>query len=133
VRVAELMHSDLRTVSEEDTLGDALEVLAAAHVSGIPVLDSDDRLVGVLSTTDLLDAVAEAGNAEERGRIFDETLVRDVMTARPQTIGPEDDVLDAARRMLYLEIRRLFVEMEGKLVGVISQTDIVGALGADKL
>jgi CBS domain-containing protein len=55
------------------------------------------------------------------------------MTARPQTIEPDADVLDAAKHMLYLEVRRLFVELDGKLIGVISQTDIVGAIAARRL
>jgi CBS domain-containing protein len=99
----------------------------------LPVVDSRGQLVGVLSTTDILARVAEAGNSEERSRLFDQTAVRDAMTPRPRTIDPDADVLEAARHMLYLEIRRLFVEFEGRLVGVISQTDIVGALAAGKL
>lgn len=133
MRVAEVMRADPITVTPETTLADALVTLADAHVSGLPVVDSQGQLVGVVSTTDVLTAIAEAAGTEERERIFRETSVRDVMTPRPQTIEPDDDVLDAARRMLYLEVRRLFVELDGKLVGVVSQTDIVGALAVGKL
>ncbi len=133
MRVAEVMRTDPITVTPETTLADALVTLADAHVSGLPVVDSQGQLVGVVSTTDVLTAIAEAAGTEERERIFRETSVRDVMTPRPQTIEPDDDVLDAARRMLYLEVRRLFVELDGKLVGVVSQTDIVGALAVGKL
>lgn len=133
MKIAEAMRTDLKTVSTEATLGDALVILADAHVSGLPVVDSRGQLVGVVSTTDVLTAIAEAGGAEGRERIFRQTAVRDVMTPRPQTIEPDADVLDAARNMLYLEVRRLFVEFDGKLVGVISQTDIVGALATGKV
>jgi CBS domain-containing protein len=44
------------------------------------------------------------------------------------TVGPEVDVASAARQMLYSEVHRLFVEDRGKLVGVISQTDLIRAL-----
>jgi predicted transcriptional regulator len=43
------------------------------------------------------------------------------------------DVAEAARHMLYAEVRRLFVENDGVLVGVISQTDIVHAVGSGKI
>jgi CBS domain-containing protein len=47
------------------------------------------------------------------------------MTPRPLTISPDTEVKEAAQQMLYLEIHRLFVEQQGRLVGVISQSDIV--------
>ena len=133
MRIADLMRKDVKTVTGDATLADAVMTLSEAHVSGLPVVDSVNHLVGVVSTTDVLNAIAEADNAEERERIFDETEVREVMTARPQTIAPDADVLEAARRMLYLEVRRLFVEAEGKLAGVVSQADIVGALATGKV
>jgi CBS domain-containing protein len=55
------------------------------------------------------------------------------MTPRPETVPPDADVAAAARSMLYLEIHRLFVEDAGELVGVISQSDIAGAVGTAKL
>jgi CBS domain-containing protein len=133
MKVGELMRSNLKTVAEDTALADALVTLADAHVSGLPVVGDRGELVGVVSTTDVLEAIAEATGAEERERIFRDTTVGDVMTSRPETIEPDADVLEAARRMLYLEIRRLFVELDGKLVGVISQTDIVGALAVGKV
>jgi CBS domain-containing protein len=87
----------------------------------------------VLSASDVLTAIAEAEDSEQRGKLFGETLVRDLMTARALTIDPVEDVTEAARQMLYLEVHRLFVADKGKLVGVISQTDIVGAVATAKL
>jgi predicted transcriptional regulator len=55
-------------------------------------------------------------------------LVRDLMTPKPLMIDSTADVQEAARHMLYAEVRRLFVEEGGVLVGVISQTDIVRAV-----
>jgi CBS domain-containing protein len=50
------------------------------------------------------------------------------MTAKPITVGPDEDIHEAARQMLYGEIHRLFVEFDGSLVGVLTQSDIVGAV-----
>src|SRR4026208_1479116 len=55
------------------------------------------------------------------------------MTPRPLMIESTAEVQEAARHMLYAEVRRLFVEEDGVLVRVISQTDMVRAVGAGKL
>lgn len=68
-----------------------------------------------------------------RERLFDETPVRDLMTPQSRVIRPDADMLEAAREMLDLDVHRLFVEDEGRLVGVISQTDIVAAVATAKI
>lgn len=55
------------------------------------------------------------------------------MTTKPLVIAPDADAREAAQHMLYTEVRRLFVEENGRLVGVISQTDIAHAVGTRRL
>jgi CBS domain-containing membrane protein len=131
--VAELMRTDVKTVDLDATVGDAITMLADVHVSALPVTDAHGRVVGVVSTTDILGALSEASEPVVRERLFDETPVRDIMTARSRVIVPDADVLEAAREMLYLDVHRLFVEDGGRLVGVISQTDIVAAVATAKI
>jgi CBS domain-containing membrane protein len=133
MRVAELMRGDVKAVGPDATVADAIGTLADAHVSALPVVDAHEKLVGVLSTTDVLSAMAEANGAGERERLFEDTLVSEIMTTRALTIDVDADVTEAARQMLYLEVHRLFVEEHGRLVGVLSQTDIVGAVATAKL
>lgn len=128
IKVAEIMTTEITTVRDDMTVADAVVTLADAHVSGVPVLNAKLKFVGVLSTTDVLDAASEAEDAAAREALFANTLVRDIMTPRPKTIAPDDSVKDAAQQMLYLEVHRLFVEYEGELAGVISQSDIVRAV-----
>jgi len=97
------------------------------------VIDEHGRFVGVVSTTDVLETLAESGDGDLRANVLEETLVRDIMTPEPQTIEADADVQEAARRMLYLDVRRLFVEDDGLLIGVLSQTDIVRALAARRV
>jgi CBS domain-containing protein len=132
MKVAELMHKDVRTLDLDSTVNDAVVALADGHFSGVPVVDTHHRVVGVVSTTDILNALAEAGGADEREQVF-ETAARDIMTPHPVMLSPDADVLEAAREMLYLEVHRVFVERDGRLVGVISQTDIVGAVATTKI
>lgn len=131
MRVAGLMATDLKTVEPEATVADAVTLMIDAHVSALPVVDGRNRLIGVVSTTDILQAAAEDAGSHEQ--LFSETVVRDLMTPRPATVGLETDVKEAAQQMLYLEVHRLFVEDEGELVGVISQSDIVRGVATAKL
>jgi len=122
------MQTTLVTVASDSMVSEAVISLADAHVTGLPVVDLTGRLVGVLSTSDILTALAEQQDPDARTFFFENTVVRDLMTPRPVTIAPEADVHLAAQQMLYANVHRLFVEDTGELVGVISQSDIVRAV-----
>ena len=128
MRVAELMQTNLRTIQSDEPLVEAITLIAEGHISGLPVVDGHGRLVGVLSSSDVLQAIAEAETNAERSRIFEQLEVRDVMTPRPQTLGPEATLKEAAQRMLYSEVHRLFVEDKDRLVGIITTSDLVRAI-----
>ena len=133
MRVVDVMQTELRVARGTDALSDTVSVLAESHISGVPVVDEHGRLVGVLSNSDILEALAEHNDPESRAALFDQILVQEIMTPRPQTITPEATVRDAAQRMLYLEVHRLFVEQEGRLLGVVTTTDLVRALAGSKV
>ena len=133
MKVAELMETDVKTIPEHMTVAESVMVLADEHVQGVPVVNSKGGMTGVLSTSDILEAAAECDSAAERDKLFENTTVREIMTPRPKTIGPDADVKEAAQQMLYLEIHRLFVEYDGELVGVLSQSDVVRAVATAKI
>lgn len=133
MQVAELMRTNLITVAADATIADAITILADARVSALPVLDRTGRAVGVLTTRDLLVAEGKCRNAPEREHLFEDTLVLEVMTPWPATIRPDVDVRNAALEMLYLDVQRLFVERDGVLVGVVSQTDIVSVVATARV
>ena len=128
MKVAELMQTNLKTISADATVADAVDALTEAQVSALPVLDRTGHAVGIVSTRDVLRAESMCLTPTMRERLFTETIVLEVMDPWPGTIDPDATVREAAREMLYLNVPRLFVEFEGALVGVISQTDIVGAV-----
>ena len=133
MKVAELMQTNLKTIGADATVADVVDALTEAQVSALPVLDRFGRAVGVLSTRDVLRAESACETPEVRERLFEKTLVLEIMTPWSATIDPDTDVRQAAQEMLYLNVPRLFVEFDGALVGVISQTDIVGAVATAKL
>ena len=99
----------------------------------MPVVDGTGRVIGVLSTTDVLTAEAEADDRAARESLLENTPVRDIMTPRPFTIAPGEDLREAARQMLYAEVHRLFVAEGDHVVGIISTTDIVRAVATGRL
>lgn len=127
------MTTDVTAVRDHTTIAEAVVTLADAHVSGVPVVNAKGRLVGVLSTSDVLEAASECASTRARERLFNETVVREIMTTQPKTIGPDAHVKEAAQQMLYLDVHRLFVVFEDELVGVISQSDIVSAVATAKI
>ena len=133
MRVAALMQTSLRTVFADSTVAEAVVTLADAHVSGVPVVDAHGRLVGVLSSSDVIQAEAEASDRDSRIAVLEDTRAADLMNPRPITVAPDTLIREAARQMLYADVKRLFVEDGGKLVGVISQSDIVGAVASGKI
>jgi CBS domain-containing protein len=55
------------------------------------------------------------------------------MTPRPLTVSPETDLREAALQMDYADVHRLFVELDGKVVGVVSRSDVNRAYASGKL
>jgi CBS domain-containing protein len=107
--------------------------LADAHVSGLPVVDGGGRVIGVVSTSDVLTAEAEVESQDARRELLENTAVRDIMTPRPFTVAPTEDVREAARQMLYADVHRLFVTENDHVIGIISTTDIVRAVANGNL
>jgi CBS domain-containing protein len=133
MKVAEIMQTDVRTVTGDAPVSDVVVSLADGQVSGLPVVDSRNRVIGVVSSTDLIAAQAETRDAEERKVLLERTPVRDIMTPKPLLIESTAELHEAARHMLYADVSRLFVEENGVLVGVVSQTDIVRAVATGKI
>lgn len=133
MHVSELMQKPVKTVSLDAMVSDAVVTLADSHISALPVVDGMGRMVGVVSTTDILTSEAEAEDSTAREALFEDTIVRDIMTLHPLTVSPDTEVKEAAQQMLYAEIHRLFVVNGERVVGVISTTDIMRAVATGLL
>ena len=132
-KVADVMTKRVVTMRNDATLAEALTHLATQHISGAAVTDHRQRLVGVISRSDIMEAEAEITEPEVRGRFLDETLVSEVMTSPALTIGPQVELREAALAMEYGDVHRLFVEEAGELVGVVSRSDVSRALATGKV
>jgi len=133
MRVSELMQKPVKTVNLDAAVNDAVVTLADSHISALPVVDGMGRMVGVISSTDILTSEAEAEDATAREALFEDTMVRDIMTLHPLTVSRNAEVREAAQQMLYADIHRLFVVDGEQVVGVISTTDIMRAVATGRL
>jgi CBS-domain-containing membrane protein len=128
------MTTDVLKARPTMPLKELARVLAQHHVSALPVLDPDDRLVGVVSERDLLPVPAEAGLRRplrrwrrwRRARRSPLGTVGRIMSTDPVVIGPDAGLPEAARRMAEHGVKRLpVVDGHGTLVGVVSRADLV--------
>lgn len=122
MHVSDVMTEASITDSPEDTLRSAAERMWRQQTGSLVVME-DERLVGVITERDVLKAAAQ-------GRDIEETTVGDVMTRNIITVRSTEPVRDAARLMARHWIRHLPVVDDDKVVGVLSQRDIVGIFAA---
>jgi len=133
MRVADLMQTEVKTIHPDAPILTLVQKLADTRVSGLPVVDESSHVIGVVSAGDVLRASAKLAEAATEPKTLAHETVRDIMTPEPYLISPDADAREAAKHMLYGDVRRLFVEDKGKLVGVISQTDIAHAVATGRL
>ena len=125
ITVSQYMTKSLITFRPEQSVREVMDELVRKNISGGPVVDETGRLVGVISEGDCLKQVVKAKyhNLPE-----DKEKVRDHMETDVKTISPEKDVFDAAKQFLDMKIRRFPVLENGKLIGQISQKDVMKAV-----
>ncbi|MBD8489990.1 CBS domain-containing protein [Echinicola sp. CAU 1574] len=125
VLVQDHMSTSLVTFHPDDTIDYVAQVLTQKKISGAPVLDDANNLVGIISEVDCLKEVIK-GKYNNTPRIAGR--VREYMTRDVITMEPEITIFDAAHRFLDLKIRRFPVMKAGRLLGQISLSDIIKAL-----
>jgi CBS domain-containing membrane protein len=135
----EVMSKDVAAVDMDTPLKDVAEVMARRGISGVPVLDEHNAVVGIISERDFLSTFAPAG-----AKSFMEVLAtclagtgciavtarkqraKEIMTTPPLCVGEETSVSEIARIFAEKRINRVPVtDRDGKLVGIVSRADIV--------
>ena len=127
--VAEHMQTKLATLTPETSILDALERCLDEHVRHLPVVDGDE-LVGMISDRDIRQNIARASISDARAQSEGRLAIPDVRTdaAMSRTlvpIGPEDLLHEAAELMARNKFGALPVLGDGRLVGLLTQTDVL--------
>ena len=150
MKVASLMTTPVITVRQETTVAELLELLKDKRISGSPVVDDNNRLVGIVSRQDIvleeirlmkgnaapqntLAQILDAGyvTVSAEGLKSHSTLVKEVMTPaeRLHTCGPDTPLSAACATMVKHHVHRLPVLKGRRLVGILSTMDVVRAVG----
>ncbi len=107
------------TVTPDNSVLDALHLLAERDIGVLPVVDEAGNLIGIFSERDYARRVILLGRTSK------ETLISQVMTENVQTVGPEDSVEDCMQIVVEKGFRHLPVVEANELIGVVSANDLL--------
>jgi CBS domain-containing protein len=143
MRAADIMTREVISVTPEESIDTAIDLMLSKHISGLPVVDDNRRLVGILTEGDLLRR-PEIGTQRERSRWRDafarargETQtyvqshgvrVKDVMTRTPVMVTEDTPLDEIVQLMETRHIKRLPVMREGEVIGLVGRADVLAAL-----
>ena len=143
MNVAELMNRNAVSVLPSTLVADAARIMLAHRISGLPVLDEQGHLVGIITEGDLIRRAEIGTDGTQAGWLKSLLMpsavaadyvhtharhVSGVMTHSPVFVTPETTLDEVANLMLRKRIKRLPVLAHGKLVGIISRTDLLRVL-----
>ncbi len=138
LKVSALMTADVATVREDTPFHEIAGLLAARRVSAVPVVDADNRVLGVVSEADLLPKLEFADEPDAGAGLFERrahrqarhkatgTIAKDLMTAPAVTVPQDSTVVAAARLLASSGTKRMpVVDDVGRLVGIASRGDLL--------
>lgn len=147
MKVKEIMKKEVVTITKETTVEEIAKILSSNNVSGVPVVDEENRVIGIVTEADLLckekdphipsyiellGGIIYIGGLYEYEKELQKLTAFNaerLMTEKVLTIGPEEEVKKAAAFMVENKINRLpVVDEEGKLVGIVSRSDIIKSM-----
>lgn len=145
LRVIDVLSKNVVTVSADDTLQTALELMSENRLTALPVIDGWGHCAGILSASDIVEItrnineeIYDLGRGDEasyqwlRDNLAEHDMARRIvdefMTENLATVTAERSLPEAAAEMLRHRVHRLpVVDKEGKLLGIISTMDILTA------
>jgi acetoin utilization protein AcuB len=134
VKVREIMRQALVTVGPDTPARVAAELMRDHQVRHLPVTDENDRLIGILTDRDLRHSVflpVLARHLAWEQRWLQAPRVRDVMTWEVVTTDPDADLVRAGLLMFRRRVGSLLVVDQGRLVGILTERDVLEAFGAE--
>jgi CBS domain-containing protein len=117
ISLEKIMTRDVVTVGRTADLYDAIRMMADGNITGLPVVDEDEKLVGVVTEKDAMSYLLNTQSTKGK--------VQDCMTADVISCNVNDSLLDVISVLVNNGFRRAPIVSEGKLVGIISRSDII--------
>ncbi len=120
LKAKDVMSSKVITIAKEKNLYDAIQLLVCGQISGLPVVDEQEKMIGIITEKDVLNFVF-SGNLKN-------TTVEEVMTKDVVSFSPETDVETIALSIGHNRFRRVPIVEGDKVVGIVSRRDIIRAV-----
>ena len=116
-KAADIMTTNVITAKKDMLLTDVIALLLRWHISALPVVDLEDKIVGIVSEIDLVNLTFD-GNAAD-------TTVEEVMVTDIISFSPSTQLADLVQTFSKRHLRRVPIIENGKVVGIISRRDIL--------
>ena len=145
MKISEIMTQEVMSVAPQTPIREAAEIMLKNHISGLPVIDERDVLVGIVTEGDFLRR-AELGTEKRRPKWLEFVVnpaklageyvhshsrtVANVMTTQVYTVGEETSLQEAVDVMERRQVKRLPVTRAGRVVGIVTRANLLRALVA---
>lgn len=148
MQAKDIMTTDLIAVGKDASLKEVADLMVKHGISGIPVVDGD-RLLGIVTESDLMVRAKKLrlptllpliggviylegpARLEEEIRKMTALKAEEIMTTNVHTIGPEESLEAIATLMVERKVNRLPVVEDGRIIGMITRSDVVRAVAAE--
>jgi acetoin utilization protein AcuB len=125
--VRDWMTSDPITITSDASLLHAYEVMHSRRIRRLPVVDASGQLFGMLTHSDIQQVLPFTRSVTDHADIvfgLAGQTVAEIMTPNPYTVGPDDPIGHVAKQMISRKISGLPVVTDGRVVGIITESDI---------
>jgi CBS domain-containing protein len=144
MKVYEFMTKDVISLKFNQTVEDAAQLMLEKNISALPIVDSESNLVGIITESDFVGKKANIPHAlasikrllgqnfylDDIESLFakaKKSSIEEVMTRHPKTVSPDFSLTDVVNMMIRLNLKRIPVVQDKKLVGIITRQDIMKA------
>lgn len=116
--IKDIMQKELMTVTKKDTIEDVLKIMTEKKINGLPVVDENNLLVGMVVKADIYRFMIQPGH-------FEVCPVDWVMSKKAITSSPDESIQDAAKKLLDHHIIAMPVVEDKKVLGMVSIEDLL--------
>ncbi|MFO7802507.1 MAG: CBS domain-containing protein [Desulfovermiculus sp.] len=146
MKISDIMSTEIITVHPETKIAQAAGLLLEHHVNGLPVVDANNNLVGIICQSDLivqqkklpvptvftlldgLIPLSSMSHLEKEVQKMAATTVQQAMTPNPTAVSPDTELEDVADLMVTKNFHTIPVVDKGKLVGIVGKEDVLKTL-----
>lgn len=122
IKVRDCMSKNIILFRKGQSIIEVVETIMRYRISGGPVVDENDKLIGVISEGDCIKQISDS---RYYNMPMELTMVEDYMTKGIDTISPDTNLFDAAQKFITSKHRRFPVVENDKILGIVSQKDVL--------